>query len=63
MKRRIFLVKLGIVISDFLDVGLLYCHPHKRIIYHQTGKSDFQVDFITINIAGEKDASGILKGL
>jgi hypothetical protein len=27
------------------------------------GKSDFQVDFITINIAGVKDANVILKGL
>jgi hypothetical protein len=26
MKRRNFLVKLGMVITDFLDVGSLYAH-------------------------------------
>jgi hypothetical protein len=63
MKRRNFLVKLGMVITDFLDVGSLYAHPHNRILSQQMGKSDFQVDFITINIAGVKDANVILKGL
>ena len=57
------MVKLGIVITDFLDVGSLYAHPHNRILSQQMGKSDFQVDFITINIAGVKDANVILKGL